>query len=135
MAAVEPLRTQRPDRPRNAPALRLAPRPRPRPTPRRDAVFAATLAVLLAVGIVGVLLLNTAMQAQADHIAAAKQRLSDLTLRAQVLKTTADEVASPTVLAARARQLHLRPATRVTLLRTTPAVSARGPAAPPAPAG
>lgn len=73
--------------------------------------------MLLAVGIVAVLLFNTAMQTQADRIATVKQHLADLTLRAQVLKTQADMEASPAVLAARARQLHLRPAGRVTILR------------------
>jgi hypothetical protein len=122
MAVVAPL--QRPDQQpaapqQAAPTLRLAPRPRPRPrpTPRRDAAFAVTLGLLLAVGVVAVLLLNTAMQTQADRIATVKQHLADLTLRAQVLKTEADMEAAPAVLAVRARQLHLRPATRVTILR------------------
>lgn len=117
MAAVAPLQQpQRRDRPTRRPPLRLAPTPRPRLSRYRDSVWAATLALLLAVGILGVLLLNTSTQTQADHIAAAKQRLADLTLHAQVLQMAADEQDAPSVLAERARALRMRPATSVTVV-------------------
>lgn len=130
MAAVAALPQQRPDRPSVRPDLRLAPRYRARPTPGRDVAYAFTLALLLVVGIIGVLLLNTAMQTQADHIAAAKQHLADLTMNAQVLQTEADRDDAPGALAARARALHLRPATTVTIVPAH-TVSARARAARP----
>jgi len=117
MAAVAPLQQpQRRDRTTRRPPLRLAPAPRPRPSRYRDSVWAATLALLLAVGILGVLLLNTSTQTQADNIATAKQRLADLTLHAQVLQMAADQEEAPSVLAARARALRMRPATSVTVM-------------------
>jgi hypothetical protein len=117
MAAVAPLRHDHDDSRRSVALSLVPPLPRSRRSQhRRDAVYAVTLAVLLGVGILGVLLLNTAMQTQADRIAATKQQLADLTLRAQVLQTAADETDSPAVLAARARSLHLRPATRVAIV-------------------
>jgi hypothetical protein len=116
MAAVAPLQQpQRRDRPSRRPPLRLAPAPRPRLSRYADGVWAATLALLLGIGILGVLLLNTSTQTQADRIAAAKGRLADLTLHAQVLQMAADQQDAPSVLAERARALHMRPATRVTV--------------------
>jgi len=126
MAAVAPLHRQHREgtrtSPRRAP-LRLVPAPRRRVARHRDAAYAVTLSMLLAVGILGVLLLNTAMQTQADHIATAKQRLADLQLRTQVLQTTADQQDSPAVLAARARALKLRPATHVAIISVRPGVT------------
>jgi hypothetical protein len=127
MAAVAPLRPDHDETHPQPPLSLVPPLPRSRPSQhgssqqrqsqhRRDAVYAVTLAVLLGIGIVGVLLLNTAMQTQADRIATTKQQLADLTLRAQVLQTATDEADSPAALAARARLLHLRPAARVAVL-------------------
>jgi hypothetical protein len=63
--------------------------------------------------VLGVLLLNTAMQQQADRMAAQHQRMSALTQRAQELQTRLDWESDPARLAVRARQLDLRPVTRV----------------------
>ena len=131
MAAVAPLRHDHDDS-RRTTALSLVPplhRNR-RSQHRRDAVYAATLAVLLGVGILAVLLLNTAMQTQADRIATTKHQLADLTLRAQVLQTATDEANAPAVLAARARLLHLRPATRVAIVAWPNTSGRHGPVVP-----
>lgn len=100
------------------PSLRLVPRPRRRRRRRigtgfRDAVFAATLAGLLAIGIMGGLLLNTAMQTQADRIALTKQQLAASALRIQSLQSDLDRAATPASLAVRAAGLGLRPAARL----------------------
>ena len=148
MAAVAPIRTtSRPDggrTPGRRTPLRLVP-PLRRRRPRRsygDALFATTLSALLAVGIVGVLLLNTSMQTQADRISAMRQQIVDLSLRVQQAQTALDRDNSPSALAARAVALSMRPAGEMPMLRpgTRPprrlpaaprakAVSARGPAA------
>ena len=148
VAAVAPIRTtSRPDGGR-APArrtpLRLVP-PARRRRPRRsygDALFATTLSALLAVGIVGVLLLNTSMQTQADQISAMRQRIADVSLRLQQAQTALDRDNSPSALAERAAALKMRPAGEIQILRPgsrpprrlpaapkPKAVSARGPAA------
>jgi hypothetical protein len=59
--------------------------------------------------VLGVLLLNTAMQQQADRIALQQQHISSLEARQQTLQTRLDWAADPARLAARARRLHLRP--------------------------
>lgn len=80
---------------------------------RREAAFALCLALVLAVGAVGVLLLNTAMQQQSRTLAAQHEKLSALALQAQQLRTRLDRIDQPARLAAHARRLHLRPAARV----------------------
>jgi hypothetical protein len=129
------------------PSLRLAPPLRQRTRAYGDVVFASTLSVVLAVGIIGVLLLNTAMQTQADRIAIAKQRLAALTLQAQVTQTDLDRASTASELAQRVTRLGMRPAGQMGVLRpaTRPpvrlpaapkvAVSARERAATPVPAG
>jgi hypothetical protein len=82
----------------------------------RDTAFAATLASVLAAGILGVLLLNMSMQTQADQIAAAQSRIARLALQAQSLHMALDEADAPSALAARARALHLQPARSITVL-------------------
>ena len=148
MAAVAPIRTtSRPDggrAPGRRTPLRLVP-PLGRRHPRRshgDALFATTLSALLAVGIVGVLLLNTSMQTQADRISTMRQRIVEMSLRLQQAQTALDRDNSPSSLAARATALKMRPAGEMQMLRPGPrpprrlpaapktkAVSARGPAA------
>ena len=93
-------------------------------------LFAATLSGLLAFGILGVLLFNTAMQTQADRIALMRQRLATLGLQLQVAQTALDRQESPSELAARAAALQMHPAATMPLLRT----SARTPQRLPAPA-
>jgi hypothetical protein len=108
-----------------------------------DALFATTLAALLAVGILSVLLLNTAMQTQADRIAATQHRLATLRLAAQGAQTTLDRLTTPAELATRAAALHMRPAARITTLTVAAQapthlpnpVSARGRAKKPGHAG
>ena len=92
-------------------------------------MFATTLALVLGVGIVGVLLLNTAMQTQADQIQAAQQKLAALRLVVQGQQTALDRLNTPGTLAARAAALRMRPATTMPVLR----VPVRPPTRLPAP--
>ena len=134
MAAAAPLRAdlRSPVRPAaRRPSLRLVPnRRRRRRRAWGDAVFATTLALVLGVGILGVLLLNTAMQTQADQISAAKHRLAALHLVVQGEQTELDRLNTPGSLAVRAAALHMRPAAALRVLR----LPKRLPAALPAPA-
>jgi cell division protein FtsB len=75
--------------------------------------FAGCLAFVLSVGVLGVLLLNTSMQQRSDWLTAQHQRVAALTAEAQQLQTGLDRAADPNLLAARARQLHLRPVKQV----------------------
>jgi hypothetical protein len=79
---------------------------------------------VLTFGVLGVLLLNTVMQQQADQIARQHQRIAALTQAAQELKTALDWQSDPARLAARAKALRLRPVPRVTFV--TPRRSAAG---------
>lgn len=92
-------------------------------------LFAATLSGLLAFGIVGVLLFNTAMQTQADRIAGLHRQLGALGLQLQGAQTALDRQESPSELAARATALQMRPAATMPVLR----MSARTPQRLPAP--
>jgi hypothetical protein len=83
-----------------------------------------TLAGLLSIGIMGGLLLNTAMQTQADRIAMTRQQLAAGALRIQALQADVDRDASPASLAVRATTIGLRPASRLQVL-----VAPRHPAA------
>jgi hypothetical protein len=94
-----------------------------------DALFATTLALVLGVGIVGVLLLNTAMQTQADQIQATQQKLAALRLVVQGEQTALDRVNAPGMLAARAAALHMRPAAAMLMLRAPAHPPTRLPAA------
>jgi len=127
VAAATPLRAAPPPG-RRAAGLRLAPPLRRRRRSYGDAVFATTLAVVLGVGIVAVLLLNTAMQTQADRIAAAQHRLATLNLAVQGAQTTLDRLNTPAELAVRASALHMRPANRIAVLRASAALPTRLPA-------
>ena len=120
MAAAAPLRNAPSARPpaRRTP-LRLVPplRRRRRRRSYGDALFATTLTVVLAVGIVGVLLFNTSMQTQADQIQTMRHRVADLSLQEQQEQTALDRDNSPSALAAHATALHMAPARDVTILR------------------
>jgi hypothetical protein len=91
-------------------------------------VFATTLALVLGVGIVGVLLLNTAMQTQADQIQATQQKLAALHLVVQGEQTALDRMNTPGALAGRATALHMRPAVAMRVLRLPSLVPTRLPA-------
>ena len=79
-------------------------------TPRgREAAFAACLALVLAVGVLGVLMLNTVMQQQSDRISRQHQHIAELVQRAQQLETALHWQNDPARLAARAQSLHLHP--------------------------
>jgi len=80
-------------------------------------VFATTLAMVLGIGILGVLLLNTAMQTQADQIQATQHRLAALRLVVQGEQTTLDRMMTPGALASRAAGLNMHPATAIAVLR------------------
>lgn len=84
---------------------------------RRDGAFAACLALVLGVGVLGVLLLNTSMQQQAQAMARTHDRLAALTAQAQRLAAALDWVSDPATLASRARALRLRPAKEVDYVR------------------
>src|SRR3954454_3548575 len=129
VAAAVPLRAL----PRPAgqrPGLRAVPaRRRRRRRGWGDAIFATTLAAVLGVGIVGVLLLNTAMQTQADQIQATQQKLAALQLVVQGEQTALDRLNAPGTLAARAAALHMRPAAAMPMLRLSVHPPTRLPAA------
>jgi hypothetical protein len=103
---------------------------------RRDTAFAFCLALVLATGVLGVLLLNTSMQQQAQAMTRSHQRLSTLAEQVQRLQTAIDWASDPQRLAARARALRLRPVHRLEFVRAarpgdrvTRRVSERRPAA------
>jgi Tfp pilus assembly protein PilV len=79
----------------------------------RDLLFVTCLTTVLTIGVLGVLLLNTAMQQQSDRMALQRQRVAALTEQAQQLRTQIDQLATPQSLAARARRLHMQPVTRL----------------------
>jgi hypothetical protein len=110
-------------------ALRLAPPVRRPRGAWGDAAFATTLAATLAAGIVGVLLLNTAMQTQADRIATMRTRLAALSLQLQSTQTALDRDNAPSELAARAWELSMRPAREMPILRPSVRTPRRLPAA------
>jgi hypothetical protein len=89
------------------------PRPVPANPGRRDAAFAAFLALVLGIGVLGVLLLNTEMQQQSHRLTVQHDKLADLSLQAQTLRAELDWAADPHRLEALARELRLRPATKV----------------------
>ena len=94
----------------------------------RDALFVVCLATVLTIGVVGVLLLNTAMQQQSDQMTVQRQQIASLTDQAQQLRTNIDRLATPQSLAARARRLHMQPVKRLRFTVTDAAVSRRAPA-------
>jgi hypothetical protein len=120
--------------PTDRPHLRLAPPAPARPPGRRDAAYAVVLFTVLTAGVLGVLLLNTAMQQQARQLAASHGRIAALHEQVQQLRVTVDRDNDPAALATRARRLHLRPARRVRYLLPTD-LSGRRPAAGPGRAG
>src|SRR3954451_2022433 len=86
---------------------------------RRDLAFAVFLALVLSVGVLGVLLLNTAMQTQSDRIAAQQQRIDGRQEAAQGSQTSLDWASARARLAARAGGLHLQPVLRTTFVGLT----------------
>lgn len=91
----------------------------------REAAFAACLALVLAVGVLGVLLLNTVMQQQADQIARQHQRIAALMQRAQELETSLDWQSDPARLEAKAKALRLRPVKRISFVSSQRPAAAR----------
>jgi cell division protein FtsB len=79
----------------------------------RDLLFVVCLTTVLTIGVVGVLLLNTAMQQQSDQMTLQRQQIASLTDQAQQLRTNIDRLATPQVLAAKARRLHMKPVKRL----------------------
>jgi uncharacterized protein HemX len=125
--------------------LRLAPAPTrppahtraPASPSRREVAYALTLGLVLGLGVLAVLVLNTLMQQQSRTIAAEHAALDALALRQQTLQLQLDAMDNPRALAERARALHMRPAGMLTPLRPAAkrAVSARGPGTRPTRAG
>jgi hypothetical protein len=83
----------------------------------RDTVFATCLALVLGLGVLGVLLLNTSIQQRAQAMARSHERLSTLTGQLQELRAGLDWASNPAALAARAHELRLRPVQKVDYLR------------------
>lgn len=112
-----------PARPARAP-LRLAPAPLPRRTAsspsRREVAYALTLGLVLGLGVLGVLVLNTLMQQQARTIAAQQAELAALALRQQTMQVQLDAADNPGALARRAQALHMKPAGMLTPLPPAP---------------
>ena len=94
----------------------------------RDLLFVACLTAVLTVGVVGVLLLNTAMQQQSDRMTLQRQQIAALSDQAQQLRTDIDRLATPQSLAARARRLHMKPVSRLRFTVAGAAVSRPTPA-------
>ena len=107
------------------PSLRLAPPPAPRRTAsspsRREAAYAVTLGLVLGLGVLGVLVLNTLMQQQARTIAAQQAVLGTLALRTQTIQLQLDALDNPRELALRAQALRMHPAGMLAPLRPAPA--------------
>jgi cell division protein FtsB len=91
----------------------------------REAAFAACLALVLTIGVLGVLLLNTVMQQQADRIAQQHQRIAKLTQQAEQLRTALDWQSDPVRLAVQARALRLRPVKRIEFVSARPRAAER----------
>src|SRR5437763_13413366 len=91
-------------------ALRLAPPPRAVSPTGREFVYALALGLVLGLGVLGVLVLNTLMQQQARTIAGQQATLSTLALRQQTLQVRLDAADNPRALARRAQALHMKPA-------------------------
>jgi len=89
----------------------------------RDLMFVGFLSTVLALGVLGVLLLNTAMQQQSDRMALQRQRVATMIDQAQQIRTQIDRLATPQQLAARARRLHMQPVKRLRFTVTGGSVS------------
>lgn len=115
----QPSRTRQPSR--SGAQLRLAPAPRASSSPTgREVAYALALGLVLGLGVLGVLVLNTLMQAQARTIAAQQAALDALALRQQTLQLQLDAADNPRELARRAQALHMRPAGMLAPLRPAP---------------
>jgi hypothetical protein len=79
----------------------------------RDLLFVGCLTTVLTVGVLGVLLLNTAMQQQSDRMDLQRQHVAALIEQAQQIRTQIDRLSTPQQLAARARRLHMQPVKRL----------------------
>lgn len=105
---------------RLSPRLRPPPRPAPRPRLRavagpqpstRSGSFVTTLVLVLAAGLVGLLVLNTAMQRSAFELEELRTRAATLDVRSQVLDLQVARLRSPDRLAAQAAGLGMVPVT------------------------
>lgn len=102
-------------------APRLMPRPRvepdrtplrvvaPQPGPDRRTPFVVALVVLVVAGLVGLLLLNTAMQRRAFSLTSLDQRADLLDVQAAALTMRTDRMASPQRLRVQADELGMVP--------------------------
>jgi hypothetical protein len=90
----------------------------------REVAFVLCLTLVLTIGVVGVLLLNTSMQQQSDQLTAQRQKIAALVTVVQQLDIELDRSADPARLAALARRLHMRPVHRPEFVSMR-AVSAR----------
>jgi cell division protein FtsB len=95
----------------------------------RDLLFVVCLTTVLTIGVVGVLLLNTAMQQQSDQMTLQRQQIASLTDQAQQLRTDIDRLSTPQSLAAKARRLHMQPVKRLRFTVSGAPVSPRSLAA------
>lgn len=84
---------------------------------RREVAWALALSLLLTIGIIGTLLLQTAMQGEARVVQHERQRMASLQQQAQDIGRELARDADPSVLAARARALHMRPQSHPAFVR------------------
>jgi Tfp pilus assembly protein PilV len=89
----------------------------------RDLLFVGFLTAVLTVGVLGVLLLNTAMQQQSDRLALQRQHVAALIEQAQQIRMQIDRLSTPQQLAVRARRLHMQPVKRLRFTVTGSAIS------------
>ena len=95
-----------PQRALKLPRLRaVAPQPRQQPT----TTFAALVVVVMGAGLVGLLLLNIAMQNASFHLAALDEQVQDLHVQEQALDLEVDRLGSPERLAEQAAELGMVP--------------------------
>jgi hypothetical protein len=75
----------------------------------REIAWAIALSALLTAGIIGTLLLQTAMDSQARSLQKAQQVQQNLVLSTQQLRSSIDRLSDPSLLAARAKELRMHP--------------------------
>lgn len=123
----------------NRPRLRAVPAAGPRPGGR---VFVALIVLVLAAGLVGLLLLNTAMQRSAFRLEDLQRESAALAVRGEVLDTQVERLRAPDRLARAATRLGMVAMTEPVFLRLSdgrvlgdpqPAAAAPPPIAEPVP--
>lgn len=102
--------------PRPLPSRRLDLVPRPAPVTSRTP-FIAVMVLLVGAGVIGLLVLNTALQSRAFALSDLQQNAGDLRAREAALQMQVDHASSPDRIAARAAVLGMVPNTNPVFLR------------------